>query len=210
MSSKTKPNLYNDLHPTKSLKKTGFKDKKTAVDTIDLIKSRSIKYQFDVINTMYNRAKFHPNRTKSMEEAMVIFTKWLKNYKKIKKQEDKLYPWLSLETIEQFEKLAGEYKVGEVSRGIKKSTKTDKGFYQMYKFVKGKPYKLQYIPIKENKPEGQDYWSYRIGFIKSRLAQMKKSNTPLYYKDGKNKGLPTKQHLVLILHAYTPEPKFNF
>jgi hypothetical protein len=206
-NTNTKPNLYNDLHPTKSLKKTGFKDKKTAIKTIDLVKHRSIKYQFDVINTMYNRAKFHPNKTKNMEEAMDIFSKWLKNYKKIKKQEDRLYDWLSIETVSQFEKLANEYKVGEVSRGIKKSTKTDKGFFQMYKFVKGKAYKLQYIPVKENKPEGQDYWSYRINFINSRLAQMKKFNTPLYYTEGKYKGLPTKQHLVLILHAYSPDKK---
>ncbi len=203
--TKTKPNLYNDLHPSKSLKKTGFKDKQTALDTIEMIKSRSLKYQFDVINTMYNRAKFHPNKTESMEEAMRIFYSWLKKYPKIKKQEDKLYPWIPLETVEKFLKLANEYKVGEVSRGIKKSSKTDKGFFQMYKLVKGKGYKLQYIPIKENKPEGQDYWSYRIGFIKSRLAQMKKANTPLYLKEGKYKGLPTKQHLVLILHAYSPD-----
>jgi hypothetical protein len=204
MSSKIKPDLYNDLHPTKSLKKTGFKDKKTALNTIDLVKHRSLKYQFDVINTMYNRAKFHPNKTENMEEAMNIFSKWLKNYKKNKKQEDKHYPWLSIETIKSFEKLASEYKVSEVSRGIKKSSKTDNGFFQIYRYVKGKSYKLQYIPIKENKPEGQDYWSYRIGFIKSRLAQMKKLNIPLYYKEGKYKGLPTKQHLVLIFHAYSP------
>ncbi len=75
----------------------------------------------------------------------------------------------------------------------------------MYKLVQGKAHKLQYIPIKKDKPEGQDYWSYRIGFIKSRLGQMKKANTPLYWKEGKYKGLPTKQHLVLILHAYSPD-----
>lgn len=204
MSYKITPNLYNDLHPTKSLKQTGFKNSDTAFRTIELVKLRSIKYQFDVINTMYNRAKFHPNKTESMEQAMKIFEKWLKTYNKFKKKEDKLYPWLSLEIIKQYEKLANIYKVCEVSRGIKKSSKTDKGFYQMYKFVNGKSYKLQYIPIKKNKPEGQDYWSYRINFIKSRLAQMKKSNTPLYYKEGKYKGLPTKQHLVLIFHAYSP------
>jgi hypothetical protein len=52
-----------------------------------------------------------------------------------------------------------------------------------------------------------DYWSYRIGFIKSRLGQMKNTHTPLYYSQGKYKGLPTKQHLILILHAYSPDKK---
>jgi hypothetical protein len=49
-----------NLHPDKSLKKTGFKDIATANSTINLISKRSLRYQFDVINTMYNRAKYHP------------------------------------------------------------------------------------------------------------------------------------------------------
>jgi hypothetical protein len=203
--SKTKPDLYNDLHPTKSLKNTGFKNKETALRTIELVKKRSIRYQFDVINTMCNRAKYHPNKTKDMEDAIEIFSKWLKNYQKIKKKEEELYPWLSIGKINKFIELASEYKVGEVSRGVKPSTKTDKGFYQMYKEVNGKSYKLQYIPVKENKPNEQDYWSYRISFIKSRLGQMKKANTQLYVRQGKYKGLPTKQHLILILHGFSPD-----
>ena len=202
--SKSKPDLYNDLHPSKSLKNTGFKNKEVAMRTIDLIKKRSIRYQFDVINTMYNRAKYHPNKTNDMEQAIKIFSKWLKNYPILKKKEDTLYPWLSVKKINEFVELASEYNVGEVSRGIKPSTKTDKGFYQMYKEV-GNPYKLQYIPIKKNKPDGQDYWSYRISFIKSRLGQMKKTNDLLYYSKGKYKGLPTKQHIILILHGFSPD-----
>jgi len=201
---KTKPDLYNDLHPTKSLKYTGFKNKEVALRTIDLIKKRSLKYQFDVINTMYNRAKYHPHKTDDMEQAMKIFSKWLKKYPIIKKKEDGLYPWLSLKKINEFIELAYEYGVGQVLIGIKPSTKTDKGFYQMYKQVE-KPYKLQYIPVKENKPDGPDYWSYRISFIKSRLEQIKKSDTQLYFSKGKYKGLPTKQHLILILHGFSPD-----
>jgi hypothetical protein len=201
---KTKPQLYNDLHPKKSLKNTGFKDARTAMGTIKLVSKRSLKYQFDVINTMYNRAKYHPHRTKLMKEAMTIFKKWLNKYSKLRKYEDKNYKFLTLKKIKQYEKIAKIYAVSEVSRGIKKGTKTDKGFLQMYKQVKN-PHKLQYIPVKLNKPEGQDYWSYRIGFINSRLEQMKKQKTPLYYPDGKYKGYPTKQHIILILHGYSPD-----
>lgn len=205
--SKSKPELYNDLHPGSSLKKTGFKDIKTALRTIKLVSVRSLKYQFDVINTMYNRAKYHLNRTKDMDDAMKIFFTWLKDYKKKKDKEDKKYPWIKLEIIKKFEKLANEYNVGLVSRGIKKSSKTDNGFFQMLKKVKGKSHKLQYIPVKSTNPSGMDYWSYRIGFIKSRLNQIKNSSTPLYYTQGKYKGLPTPQHLILILHAYSPDKK---
>jgi len=141
---------------------------------------------------MYNRAKYHPHKTKQMEEAMIIFKKWLNEYEKLKKYEDKNYRFLTLGQIEKYEKIAEIYKVSEVARGLKKGSKTDKGFLEMYKEVDGKSYKLQYIPVKLNKPEGQDYWSYRIGFINSRLGQMKKQNTPLYYIDGKYKDFPTK------------------
>lgn len=205
---KTKPELYNDLHPETSLKKTGFKDKKIALRTIKLISSRSLRYQFDVVNTMYNRAKYHPNRTKDMEEAMKIFFTWLKDYKKKKENEDKKYHWIKLEVIKKFENLANEYNIGLVCRGIKKSSKIDSGFLQMFKKVNGKSYKLQYIPVKATNPSGMDYWSYRIIFIKSILVQMKNLSIPLYYNKGKYKGLPTKQHLILILHAYSPDKKF--
>jgi len=207
MLNKKKFHLYNDFHPEKSLKKTGFKDSETAINTIKLVSKRSLRYQFDLINTMYNRAKYHPHITKQMEEAMIIFKKWLTEYEKLKKYEDKNYKFLRLEQIEKYEKIAEIYKVSEVARGIKKGSKTDKGFLQMYKEVDGKSYKLQYIPVKSNKPEGQDYWSYRIGFINSRLGQMKKQSTPLYYLDGKYKDLPTKQHIILILHGYSPDKK---
>lgn len=77
----------------------------------------------------------------------------------------------------------------------------------MYKEVDGKAHKLQYIPVKLNKSNGQDYWSYRIGFLNARLGQMKKAKTPLYYIDGKFKDLPTKQHIILIIHGYSPDKK---
>jgi len=204
---KKKPELYNDLHPDKSLKNTGFKNYEIALKTINLISKRSLRYQFDVINTMYNRAKFHPYRTKEMEDAMILFNKWLKKYPKLKKDEDKKYKILSLEQIYKYEKIAEIYGVSEITRGIKKGNKTDKGFLEIYKELNGKATKLQYIPIKLNKPEGQDYWSYRISFINSRLGQMKKNNTPLYYKEGKFKNMPTKQHIILIMHGYSPDKK---
>jgi hypothetical protein len=201
----SKAQLYNDLHPEKSLKNTGFKDKSTAIHTIELVSKRSLRYQFDVINTMYNRAKYHPHITDSMKDAMKIFKKWLQNYPKLKKQEDKKYNWLPLKTIAKYEKIAELYGVSMVARGLKKGTRTDKGFLAMYKEVNGKANKLQYIPVKKDKNEGQDYWSYRVSFLNSRMGQIKHGKTPLYYTEGKYKGLPTKQHIILIMHAYSPD-----
>jgi hypothetical protein len=199
--------LYDNFHPEKSLKGTGFKNAQVALNTLKLISKRSLKYQFDVVNTMYNRAKYIPHKTKDIEEAMKIFHKWLKIYPNLKKKEDSKYPWLPLKTIEKYESIANTYEVSQVARGIKKGTRTDKGFLEMYKDVLGKKNKLQYIPVKQNKPNGQDYWSYRIGFINSRLGQIAKAKTPLYYKSGVYKDLPTKQHIILIIHGYSPDKK---
>jgi len=74
--------LYQDNHPKTSLKGTGYKDEKKALATIEKIKNKNIIYQFQIINTMYNRAKYHPNKTIDMKKAMKIFKIWLKEYKK--------------------------------------------------------------------------------------------------------------------------------
>jgi hypothetical protein len=194
--------LYSDDHPNISLKGTGFKNSTTAKKTLKLIEKRSLKYQYDVVNTMYNRAKHHPHLTEDMKSAMDIFKKWLNSYNKLK-QDEPNYKFLPVEVVKKYEKLAAEYGVSEVARGLKPSTKTDEGFCKVYKRIKY-PHKLQYIPVKKNRPDGQDYYSFRNTFIKSRLGQIKSAKTPLFYIEGKYKGLPTKQHIILIMYAYSP------
>lgn len=82
--SKTKNkglSLYEDYNPKTTLKGLGFKDEKTALHTIEVIKDKPVKYQKSVVITMYNRAKYHPNQTENMRKAMKIFDKWMKNKK---------------------------------------------------------------------------------------------------------------------------------
>ena len=61
------------------MKGTGFKNKQKALDTLKLIKNKNITYQKQVVNTMYNRAKYHPYRTPDMIKAMNVYRQWLKN-----------------------------------------------------------------------------------------------------------------------------------
>ena len=94
MEKKVNKSLYEDKHPKISTKGTGFKNKQKALDTLKIIasqrirrnaaiKDRDIIYQKQVVNTMYNRAKYHPHQTEGMREAMKVFKKWLeKNSKK--------------------------------------------------------------------------------------------------------------------------------
>jgi hypothetical protein len=77
--------LYSDYHPDKSNHKVGFKDKDTAISTIKNIENKPLAYQYQVINTLYNRAKYHPHQTDKMRESMKIFKEWLDNPRLIKK-----------------------------------------------------------------------------------------------------------------------------
>ena len=76
--------LYSDYKPETTLKGLGFKDKEKAVYTLDVIKGRDTKYQVNVVSTMLGRAKKHPNKTSDMDDAIMVFEKWLLNYKKSK------------------------------------------------------------------------------------------------------------------------------
>lgn len=79
---KIRGTLYNDSNPQTTLKGTGFKNVKKARQTIQLVRDKPKIYQFQVINTMYYRAKHHPYRTRDMEEAMKVLKQWLDSYKK--------------------------------------------------------------------------------------------------------------------------------
>ena len=75
---KINKSLYEDKHPQSSTKGTGFRDKQKAIDTLEIIKNRDLTYQKQVVNTMYNRDKYHPHQTENMKEAMKVFREWLK------------------------------------------------------------------------------------------------------------------------------------
>lgn len=140
--------LYSDRHPNRTMKGTGFKDKKTALKTIQLIRYRSPTYQFNIINTMYNRAKYHPHQTSEMRDAMEIFADWLKKYKNPKIK----YAYMS--------------KADIIASGVKSD------FIDKLEEVGWKYYKLQYFPIGANGK--YDYLSWRNVQIKKLLEKTTK------------------------------------
>jgi hypothetical protein len=170
--------LYTDDNPLNTIKGTGFKHKQKVKETIKLISKRSPLYQFQVINTMYNRAKYHPHKTDNMLEAMELLKDWLNKY----------------------EKLANEYNISRVSRGLDIPTKSDEGFLIVYRKVKGNSSRMVNQLVNRSRPTGLDWNMMRHNFIKSRLGQMKHARTQWFNKEG----LPTVQHTVLIMNGYSP------
>ena len=76
--------LYSDYKPETTINGLGFKDKEKAIYTLDAIKRKDTKYQVNVVSTMLGRAKKHPNKTSDMDDAIMVFEKWLLDYKKSK------------------------------------------------------------------------------------------------------------------------------
>ena len=68
------------------IKGSGYDSLKRAKSTISSIKNRAKLEQKEIVETMYNRAKYHDSQTGAMREAMEVFEHWLaEDSKKIKK-----------------------------------------------------------------------------------------------------------------------------
>ena len=80
--------LYSDRNPKTTIKGFGYKNAQKAKNTLKKLKTlnKPEVYNFQVINTMYYRAKHHKYRTKDMEEAMKVFKKYLDKRKSISKK----------------------------------------------------------------------------------------------------------------------------
>ena len=200
--------LYSDDNPKTTIKGFGYKNKEKAEETIKLVEktNRGINYKFQVINTMYYRAKHHKNKTKGMEEAMKVFKKWLDNYKKMKKNEEDKFPFLKLRLIRSYEKLADFYNISLKARGLEKPTTSDEGFLVVYRRLKGNINKLKSCPVKKNKPDGDNWYNKRNSQVKAKFSQAKKMKLPFFHEKGELKGLPTKIHINMIMWAYSPYP----
>lgn len=86
VARKEESHLYTDDNPETTLHGTGFADQAAAQRTLQLVRNRSTTYQFQVINTMYHRAKHHPHPNARMQSAMDIFQEWLDQYQTKKEQ----------------------------------------------------------------------------------------------------------------------------
>lgn len=176
----------------------GFKDKEKAKETLRLLEGRDINYQYQVINSMYNRAKVILKRTKdaekvkNLQEAVDTFGDWLDDYRTHSRSKEN-FGYLPLDTVHAFQDQAEEQGVlkGKGPKGV--------SFIDVYEEAEGDLKKLR---IK--KVDGGDVtWDvHRNRNLKPLVAKLNADNLPLYT----SKGQPSKEHLGLIVWAYSPEP----
>ena len=200
--------LYTDAHPKTTIKGTGYKNKKTALNTLELIKDKPLKKQFLIINVLYQRAKYHKNQTKNMVEAMNVFETWLKKYKTMKSGGgsivNKKLPYLPLALVNSYEKLANYYNVSRKARGLEKPTTSNEGFLVVYRKVKGNERLMKNIPCRKNKVNGVNWERKRAIEVYGKLGQAHRMKLDFFHKSGVLKGLPTKIHINMIMWAYSP------
>lgn len=222
-ASPTKPNtkvapdpkashLYTDDNPATTIHGTGFKDKAAAERTLQLISGRSLIYQFQTVNTMYNRAKHHPAMkrkrnnstedasasTSDMQAAMEIFREWL----------DVTYPAeRSALRAGGFKPLLSKKTVEKYLPNIQASKKISaeaKQFAQLYCSL-GKGKRLGNVLVDDSKPTEPD-WERRRYEVLDKLVPKGKEK-----EDGwKMSELWTEEkdvtegHLELIAWAWSP------
>lgn len=173
----------------------GFKDKEKAMETLKLLDGRDITYQFQIINSMYNRAKVIYKRTtdkekrQNLNDAIEIFEKWIDDYRSHSRSKEN-FSYLPLEMIEDFEPLANHYKI------------TNSGFLQAFKEVDGDLKRLRSKKV----PDEEITWDVkRNKNLKELDTNVKEKYIPLFETDQPLRGLPTKEHVEMIMWGYSNE-----
>ena len=200
--------LYTDDNPSTTIHGTGFKDKAAAERTLDLIKERSLLYQFQTVNTMFNRAKHHPAMKKKaagsagladMNAAMAVFRNWIDvTYpaEKAKMRADGFKPLLSKKCVEKYlPRVEGSKAVSDEA----------KRFAKVYvNLPKGK--KLGNVLVDDSKPGERDWERRRYEVLDSSVPDGKEKRE----KEWKMSELWTDErevaevHLECIAWAWSP------
>ena len=200
--------LYTDDNPSTTIHGTGFKDKEAALRTLDLIKNRSLIYQFQTVNTMYNRAKHHPAMKKKIEgsagvsdmkAAMDVFRHWLDETYPAERDALRaggFKPLLSKKCLERYlDEIEGGKEVSE-------DAKTFAGVYA--KLPKGK--KLGNVLVDDSKPMEADWERKRYDCLDQLVPKGKEEGedawklSELWTDDRK----ATAKHLEMVAWGWSP------
>ena len=182
-----------------------------------MMEGRDITYQFQVINTMYYRAKSVLKRTKNatkcaaIQEAIDTFEPWLNDYK-INNRKSEMMKHLKLDVMKKFEALADDHKI-------------DKSYFNLYTKIKGDPKALRISKVPQelliqnnnnNKSNNLSLKSVNITFDiyrNQRLLELKQelkdNDNNLYFVNSDSKTLPSLIHLKMIMFGYSPDNKLR-
>ncbi|EME42775.1 hypothetical protein DOTSEDRAFT_176065 [Dothistroma septosporum NZE10] len=203
--------LYTDDNPSTTIHGTGFKDKAAAERTLDLIKKRSLIYQFQTVNTMFHRAKHHPamkkaaegaSSTADMRAAMDIFQHWLDVTYPAEKDSLRasgFKPLLSKKTVERY------LPQIERSEAVDEEAKT---FAKLYVGLGGRK-RLGNVLVDDSKPKEADWEKRRYTLLDELVGEGKEEGQDQWklselWEDDREVAAG---HLRLIAWAWSPVPE---
>ncbi|KAK3050251.1 hypothetical protein LTR09_008641 [Extremus antarcticus] len=203
--------LYTDDNPKTTIHGTGFKDRAAAERTLQLIEKRSLIYQFQTVNTMFNRAKHHPSMKKAVEgsagtadmrAAMEVFKNWLEVTYPAERDALRaggFKPLLSKKVVQRYLSKIEESNV--VDDGAKR-------FAKLYcELPKGK--KLGNVLLDDSKPADLDWERKRYEELDSLVPKGREDDADAWklselWNDDRS---VSEQHLQLIAWAWSPVPE---
>lgn len=161
-------------------------------DVVSLVSKRSLTYQWQTINTMYHRAKHHPNKTSDMEAAMAIFKTWLDTTYPQQKADQRTFKPLSKKTVEV---LLPELKKAEEGGGV------DTAFAELYVHLEPRK-RLANVLVNPGEPGEPDWEKTRLDAL-SKLVPEDSTDVDEETLWGED-GLPSPFHWSLIAWAWSP------
>ncbi|PNF41287.1 hypothetical protein B7P43_G01448 [Cryptotermes secundus] len=183
----------------------GFKDKDKALETLQLLEGRDVTFQFQIINSMFHRAKVIHKRTKDPEklrnlsEAIETFENWLNEYRSRSRAKENL-GYLPLDVVEAFQPLADRYGVKTEVPGVHIS------FLKAYREADGDLKKLRVLKVNPDDEKSITWDVHRNKYLKPLVDRVKGDDAPrLYLTEEKVRGVPTKEHVELVMWGYSPE-----
>ena len=170
-----------------------------------MMEGRDIIYQFQVINTMYYRAKSVLKRTKNLtkrgciQAAIDVFEPWLNDYRS-QNRKNEMFNHLDLKIMQAFESLAKHYKI-------------DEEYFNLYTKLNGdsKALRISAVPKKlmgENRKDKKMTWDI---YRNEKLRELKReydddaNDNKLYTKSGEASLI----HCKMIMFGYSPDTKKN-
>lgn len=200
--------LYTDETPDTTLHGAGFKDADAARRTIALVSKRSLTYQWQAINTMYNRARHHPSKTEDIQAAQTVLHTWLEDtYPRQRRERRAFRPLLSKKTVEAFLPLLRLEQVRGGGGGV------DTTFAEMYVGL-GPRRRLANTLVDEGRPGEADWDRAREDALAGLVPEgggggdddeEKEEEEGLWGEDGR----PSGSHLGLIAWAWSPVSEYK-
>ncbi|XP_044743545.1 uncharacterized protein LOC123305784 [Chrysoperla carnea] len=173
----------------------GFKDKATALKTLQILKGRDPLYQYRSILTLKTSCRSalrrvkNPQKKKNLEEALEVFHKWIANYRK-KDLGSQTNLYIPVSTLERFMPLLNHYNIENEFLDV--YIKKCKGDHKRLREIKGEKYDKTWDIV-------------RNAEIKKLKKQSEENEERLWTEDM----IPSEIHAKMISWAYSPDKEIR-